>query len=1386
MRTIVAFVAVLIGLSSSFAESLSIPLQSIQSKTVVSAAGTNVYETIGGAGMYGLNNAGAMTEATNTAALGGPIALGAGTLRVHGRIPALEALDCEAKLPTNGLILRFDASCAESVVLADDGSSVTRWKDLVGGYDAVPVEKIALPVLRRGELGERAVVDFSGHQGVNSDLVRDSAMRFVKDLTTAKSIFWVVGSSLGGGALLASKSTGAQVFPRGTAATRWNQWAAAGADMRDPLLSSAALAGSADFRLNGVDVVPTVASPSGGYDIISAVSSEAFATLNGLAATVVFSVDNAIGRGRQQLAELIVYDVALSDLERRQVEKYLYEKWLRSAGTIRHLQAVGGGTGAVEVPADGSATVENISGRGTMTKSGDGTLVVDNYGAFGGTLAPQAGTLVLGTASDAPAFGGEHAFPANGLLLHLDASRADTLTMADGLVTEWRDASAGSVKAVFSEDDGVSFAGRNAPALRPAGMNGLNAVDMGFAGSGQYLKFSSNLTGIKTVLMAVNAAGGGGYCLSTTSSGSKIPFMRGQIPILATKTFAYSSDYPLLYIEDAAQWCYVWLDGKMVDPMLTSYSGGDQILTLVPTSANGGSADGLCLDCGLIGHSGGMCYGEILVYDRILTETERCAAEAYLREKWVVPARIGTLSLTGNATLKTEGDVTVDRVIGSGRLTKTGAGRLTVRGKSAAFTGSISADEGKVTYIRKGEVPTELPVAGPSFWFDPSDAETLTLDGENVTAIASPDGKAVSAAPTGTTAPTLKDKALNGLSVLDMGAHLSGRNLTFSAPQTGLRTLFVVWGTNPNGGHLLGNSANTSMFKRETIWWKSLFHSNALAALRQGMIRMNGESLGPDETFKFDSTGFQLIAIESCAPVTVDNLGETEGGYGGMQYGEVIGYDRLLSSEEFDAVEAYLACKWFGKASNGYTKPGETVHGGIDTDGRFTIDVEAGKTEDALWVVGSGTVAKGGAGELDIAGNTAGFAGTFDIAEGVLKYTAPQPSATLQVTDGLIRDFDASAEDALEFDENGQIVKWNDSVSDHYAGPTTHSVKRYPKTTTIEATGRTVVDFGAFGMWQPNLHFDVAVSPTTVFWLLGSQEGGGFLLGGKDQAYWNRGYIADGANKLYTKDAPLYFFSGSDWYATAAYNGKSYVDGQEVAANQKGVLNGDYQVVCTVCNAANQAAGFALQKIGAGQNCGGQRLGEVLFYDRALSDEERVSVENYLAMKWLGRSTLPPKSDAMAKDAARSGALRVSAGGTFDLNGFTHTTGSLLCAGGAVRGGTLVVTDALVITEGGLTVYGDLILRDGVRIVTTGEHAVTVTGKVVVEGLGTFGVPAELAPIRGLNSIVVAPAIEGYRSIREWTIDPDEAYLQEGYRLSATAQGIVFKSSHVGFQMIVR
>ena len=87
-------------------------------------------------------------------------------------------------------------------------------------------------------------------------------------------------------------------------------------------------------------------------------------------------------------------------------------------------------------------------------------------------------------------------------------------------------------------------------------------------------------------------------------------------------------------------------------------------------------------------------------------------------------------------------------------------------------------------------------------------------------------------------------------------------------------------------------------------------------------------------------------------------------------------------------------------------------------------------------------------------------------------------------------------------------------------------------------------------------------------------------------------------------------------------------------------------------------------------------LGELLVYDRALSNEERTMVDGYLMTKWLS-SSMP------TYETPEGMVIELSNGGVLNLGGAsnTQTVSTVICGagGGNVMNGTLVITDAFVI-----------------------------------------------------------------------------------------------------------
>jgi hypothetical protein len=116
---------------------------------------------------------------------------------------------------------------------------------------------------------------------------------------------------------------------------------------------------------------------------------------------------------------------------------------------------------------------------------------------------------------------------------------------------------------------------------------------------------------------------------------------------------------------------------------------------------------------------GGCSYGEIICYNRMLSDAERRNVTAYLMKKWKRGAK---LPLDGDDTISeiafkdgvaprvgTRTDRTLEKITGSGTFTKNGAGKLTIHNVDSKIT-SLNVDKGTlaVNGDREGDGSTPI------------------------------------------------------------------------------------------------------------------------------------------------------------------------------------------------------------------------------------------------------------------------------------------------------------------------------------------------------------------------------------------------------------------------------------------------------------------------------------------------------------------------------------------------------------------------------------------------------------------------------------------------------------------------------------------------------
>jgi hypothetical protein len=177
---------------------------------------------------------------------------------------------------------------------------------------------------------------------------------------------------------------------------------------------------------------------------------------------------------------------------------------------------------------------------------------------------------------------------------------------------------------------------------------------------------------------------------------------------------------------------------------------------------------------------------------------------------------------------------------------------------------------------------------------------------------------------------------------------------------------------------------------------------------------------------------------------------------------------------------------------------------------------------------------------------------------------------------------------------------------------------------------------------------------------------------------------------------------------------------------------------------------------------GGKMVGELIYYDRRLTDEETERVEAYLNKKWFAK-------DTAAFTPACVDAAEVAAGATLAVYG----------------NGPLVVGSC----GGGGTLSGSLKFAAGaawdVTVDSNGaSSSLAVTGTLDLTGLSKVVLNGQTKPAAGSYTLVTAAGISG--DISGVQIDSSSAWPRWRYRLRRTDTSLVLDVLQPSLTIVVR
>lgn len=379
---------------------------------------------------------------------------------------------------------------------------------------------------------------------------------------------------------------------------------------------------------------------------------------------------------------------------------------------------------------------------------------------------------------------------------------------------------------------------------------------------------------------------------------------------------------------------------------------------------------------------------------------------------------------------------------------------------------------------------------------------------------------------------------------------------------------------------------------------------------------------------------------------------------GGLRLGEVLGWGGALPDEAIRDAVAYLMKKWLGRVPAGYADDAgvptvqNLVVGGAD-GAAATVDVAEGATLTVGSLATDGPAAKTGAGTLAVVAG-ADLSSGLEVRGGRLAVVdGPDVSSACEVAANPALRLDASDAASLLFVRAGDdcttnfIWNWTDRsgrIAALQSREGNYTTKKPFLNDAAEAlcNGRPVVDFGAFhGGWDNGgataERKDVeartlGLSRTltnirAVYLVYGSQAGGGQPLGcslrdpirsnveGRDFASFASAndFLRSGSYDMISVATPLFGAACPN-----VKNGELWVNGERQEAVGQWAPSGGYDLVelhtaggC-MANMLGNAFGDYAQ--------GGFRLGEIIVFERPLSDREKTATRNYLLKKWFGKA----------------------------------------------------------------------------------------------------------------------------------------------------------------------
>lgn len=620
----------------------------------------------------------------------------------------------------------------------------------------------------------------------------------------------------------------------------------------------------------------------------------------------------------------------------------------------------------------GTATVRN-----TGVTDADGRRVVTLFPTVCGGTALSVQVLVNGTPLQAPLTVTSTApavYGTCGIMQWLDAATASTVTSAGGVLTQWSDRAGTGRVAVASAG----------PTVVANGLNGLTAVR--FDGATQFVPLSDVVSGTPYTVFVVERRranrsanyllGGSGALALTNLAVGYATNTSGRLTQGTDNLDGAVTGFSSIAAEPARVWSGRWTNGARSLQINAATVATDAASAGITAWA--GAALGRATIAGTTSYYVGDV-GEVLFFNRALTDAERTTVTRGLMGKWSV----GTLAITaGNSqtaapgsTVGTAPQVRVTDDAGAGLAGATISWQVTAGNGSTSTATSITDANGYATATwTLGTAGTNTLVAwyGPSagvgqsatftatasgtciattglcdasLWLDATDATTLTTSSGVLLQWRDKSGFSRHANAVSATAPSVQSNAL----VLKNMVRFDGTDFMDLANQpwpgnTGSSTIFIVERrrSSASGGYLFGSASSTPALA-SAIGYKSNTTAAAVSASSEVSGAVSGFSAITTEPTRVwavrGAPGAWSLLINNAnvgsisaftAPSGTPSLmlGRYVNSYLTGDIGEVLIFSRALSDAERQTMTLYLMGKWGAGTLSIESGNGQTANAG--------------------------------------------------------------------------------------------------------------------------------------------------------------------------------------------------------------------------------------------------------------------------------------------------------------------------------------------------------------------------------------------------------------------------------------------------------------------------